>query len=191
MSPEPPLLARDALRAFAETQNGLIARQQAIDALGLTYAAIDNLVARRRLERVAHGIYRYPHLPGVQYEALQIALLRTGDPRAALSHETALSLYEISDVNPSQYHVTVPHRRRIRRADNDRYVVHTQVLTSHQITWWQQMAIVTPATAIEQCITHGTPTYLLRQAMERGGRTGAVPRADRERLSIQLDERHE
>lgn len=183
------LLARDALRELAETQNGLVTRQQALDELGLTAGAVDNLVARGSLEKVAHGIYRFPHLPGIEDEQFQVALLRTGDPDAALSHETALALHEISDVNPARYHVTVPVARRIRRADNDRYVVHVQQLGSRQIAWWHLMRIVTPTTAIEQCIEDGTPTYLLRQAIERGARTGAVRHDDVARLTEAVEER--
>lgn len=182
-------LARDALVEFAESQNGLVTRQQAIDELALTAAAVDNLVARGRLERVAHGVYRYPRLPGVEFEVYQVALLRTGDPDAVLSHETALAIHDISDVNPSRHHVTIPRKRRIRRSDNDRYVVHVQRLDARQVMWWAQMPIVTPATAIEQCLDTGTPTYLLRQALERGARTGAVPREDATRLTRALVQR--
>lgn len=182
-------LARDALRELAEAQNGLVTRAQALDELRLTAGAVDNLVARDRLVKVARGIYRVPHLPGIENEQFQVALLRTGDPDAALSHETALALHDISNVNPARYHVTVPSHRRIRRADNDRYVVHVHRLTQRQVTWWHLMRIVTPTTAIEQCIADGTPTYLLRQAIERGARTGAVRRDDVERLTEALEAR--
>ena len=118
-----------------------------------------------------------------------MALLRTGDADAVLSHETALAIHDISDVNPSRYHVTIPRAHRIRRSDNDRYVIHVQRLPARQVTWWQQMPIVTPAAAIEQCMAYGTPTYLLRQALDRGARTGAVPRADLIRLTEALERR--
>ncbi|MCL2848505.1 MAG: type IV toxin-antitoxin system AbiEi family antitoxin domain-containing protein [Micrococcales bacterium] len=78
MSTHSGALARDVLRDLAQTQNGLVTRQQAIRTLSVTAAAVDNLVARGALERVAHGIYRYPYLPGVEDEQLQVALLRTG-----------------------------------------------------------------------------------------------------------------
>lgn len=182
-------LTRDALLDLAEAQNGLVTRQQAIDELDIDPTAFDAFVARGRLERVARGIYRYPRLPGIEYEPYQVALLRTGDPDAALSHETALAIHDISDVNPSRYHVTVPRLRRIRRSDNDRHIVHVQRLTPRQVTWWQKMLVVTPATAIEQCLAYGTPTYLLRQALERGARTGAVQRDDLNHLTEAL-ERH-
>ncbi|KQY22813.1 hypothetical protein ASD16_09345 [Cellulomonas sp. Root485] len=177
------------MRERALEQNGLLTRRQALEDLGLTAGAVDNLVARGRLDRVAHGIYRYPHLPGIADEQYQVALLRTGDPDAALSHETALQLHELSDVNPARYHVTVPQPLRIRRSDNARYVVHVQRLTARQVTWWHQMRIATPATAIEQCLERGTPTYLLRPAIDQGQRTGAVRNDDAARLSAALEAR--
>ena len=183
------VLARDALRDLAAGQNGLVSRRQAIDDLGVTTGALDHLVARGGLLPVARGIYRVPYLPGVENERYQVALLRTGDPDAALSHETALALHEISDVNPGRYHVTVPQHRRIRRADNDAFVIHVEQLQPRQVGWWNLMRIVTATTAIEQCIASGTPTYLLRQAIERGERTGAVRRADLVRLTELLEDR--
>lgn len=92
--------------------------------------------------------------------------------------ESRRCLHEISDVSPALYHVTVGERRRLRRSDNDRFAVHVQRLTPRQATWWHEMRIVTLATAIEQCIEYGTPTYLLREAIERRLRTGAVRRID-------------
>ncbi|MDO8145474.1 MULTISPECIES: type IV toxin-antitoxin system AbiEi family antitoxin domain-containing protein [unclassified Isoptericola] len=183
------VLARDALRDLAEGQNGLVSRRQAVDDLGVTPGALDHLVARGGLLPVARGIYRVPYLPGVENERYQVALLRTGDPEAALSHETALALHEISDVNPARYHVTIPTARRIRRSDNDAFVVHVERLMPDQLGWWNLMRVVTATTAIEQCIAYGTPTYLLRQAIERGERTGAVRRADVARLTQLLEDR--
>lgn len=187
MRPATKPLARDALLELARAQNGLISRRQAVHESNITADGVDKLVARGRLEPVTHGIYRYPLLPGVEFEPYQVALLRTGDPQAVLSHETALDIYDVSDVNPGRYHVTVPRARRIRRADNDAYVVHERAVAPDQVTWWEQMRIVTLAAAIEQCLEYGTPTYLLRQAAERGARKGLLRRADRVRLAEMME----
>lgn len=187
--PDVTTLARDVLRDLALGQNGLVSRRQALEELGLSAAAVDSLVARGALERVAHGIYRVPYLPGAGVEPYQVAILRAGHPDAVLSHETALDVHGISDVNPARYHVTIPERHRIRRSDNDRYVVHVERLGPRQVTWWNEMRVVTPVVAVEQCLAYGTPTYLLRQALERGGRTGAVLRRDIVRLGAALEAR--
>lgn len=181
-------LARDALRDLAEQQNGLFTRRQALES-GVTLAAVNNYIGHGRVERVAHGIYRYPHLPGGEFESFQVALLRTGDPDAILSHETALAIWDVSDANPSRYHVTVPVARRIRRSDNDLYVIHEETLTPEQWTWWELMPVATLPTAIRQCITAGTPAYLLRQAITQGARTGAVTKDLEHQLTAAMETR--
>jgi predicted transcriptional regulator of viral defense system len=45
-------------------------------------------------------------------------------PAGRLSHETALELYELCDVNPSAIHLTVPTRFRTRKAIPESYWVH-------------------------------------------------------------------
>ena len=121
-----------------------------------------------------------------QGEFVPVIPPRSGDRGA---HETALALHEISDVNPARYHVTVPVGRRIRRSGNDRHVGHVQRLRLDQVGWWNLMRIATPTAAIEQCLAEGTPSYLLRQAIERGARTGAVRRDDVARLTDALENR--
>jgi hypothetical protein len=49
---------------------------------------------------------------------------------------------------------------------------------------------VTPATAVAQCIAYGTPTYLLRQALDRGRRQGYLTIDQHDQLARALEERH-
>lgn len=120
-----------------------------------------------------------------------LAVLWTRVPEAALSHETALDAYGISDVNPNRIHLTVGKQRRFRRTGAEVYVVHYQDLAPKQIGWWQEIPTVTPATAIAQCIASGTPTYLLRQSIERGQAQGYLKVAERDELAKALKVRHE
>jgi hypothetical protein len=46
---------------------------------------------------------------------------------------------------------------------------------------------VTPLTAIEQSLTSGVPTYLLRQAITSAYKKAMIRDADRRRLSASLD----
>ncbi|BBZ15290.1 type IV toxin-antitoxin system AbiEi family antitoxin domain-containing protein [Mycobacterium branderi] len=183
-------LARDELWDIASTQLGFVTAQQAV-ALGVDKFALQMLVHRGTLTRVAHGVYRFPRFPVSQYDPYMLAVLWTRAPEACLSHETALDAYEISDVNPNRIHVTIAKRRRLRRTGGDDYVIHRQDLAPTQIGWWQEIPTVTPATAIAQCIAYGTPTYLLRQAIERGHAQGYLKAAERDELAKQLEARHE
>ena len=164
--------------------------QQALEA-GVSKSALQMLVHRGTLERTAHGVYRFPWYPVSEYDQFALAVLWTRVPEAALSHETALDCYDISDVNQNRIHVTVGKRRRFRRANTQDYVVHSEDLEASQIGWWQEIPIVTPVTAIAQCIADGTPTYLLRQAIERGHAQGHLKAAERNALAASLGERYE
>lgn len=184
------LLARDALWEIATVQHGFVTAWQATEA-GISKQALQMLVYRGTLERAAQGVYRFPQYPVGEHDDLALAVLWTRAPEAALSHETALDCYGISDINPNRIHITVGKQRRFRRSDGQNYVVHYENLSVRQIGWWQEIPTVTPATAIGQCIRYGTPMYLLRQAIDRGHARGYLKAAERDALSDQLEARHE
>ena len=179
----------DKLREIALDQHGYVTTTQANDA-GVAKPALAMLVKRGRLERAAFGVYRVPQVPATQYDPFTLAVLWTGVAEAVLSHETALAAYEVSDVNPTTINITVAERRRIRRSGGTGYAIHYQDLEPDQITWWQQIPIVTLKTAIEQCLQSGTPSYLLRQAIENGGRVGLLLADDVARLTKNLEDRN-
>ena len=120
---------------------------------------------------------------------LRLILLWTGASEACLSHDTALGVWEVSDINPDRIHLTFASHRRIRRAGGGLYVVHHQDLDARQVTWWQGIPTVNVPTAIAQCIASGVPTYLIRQALDRAGRTSRLPTADVEQLAAALEAR--
>ena len=183
-------LARDELWEIATNQRGFVSAQQAAD-VGVTTGALQMMVQRGTLLRAAFGVYRFPLYPSDQHDHLMLAVLWTRASEACLSHETALDLYAISDVNPHAVHVTIGRRRRLRRQGGDDYVIHHEDLSPDQIGWWEQIPTVTPATAIRQCLVDGTPTYLVRQAIERGFAGGLLRASDRDELAAALEVRHE
>lgn len=175
----------ERLREVALDQHGFVTTVQAVEE-GVSHAELSTMVARGRLERLAHGVYRVPQVAVTEFDQYQLAVLWTGAPEACLSHDTALAAWEISDINPDRIHLTVARHRRIRRAGGDRYVVHHENLDASEVTWWQGIRIVTVATAIAQCIVSGVPSYLIRQALDRGGRTSLLLAEDRKRLTHKL-----
>jgi predicted transcriptional regulator of viral defense system len=178
----------ERLREIALDQHGFVTTEQGVQE-GVSHAELSTLVARNRLERVAHGVYRVPQVAETEFDQYQLAVLWTGASEACLSHDTALAAWEVSDINPDRIHLTVARRRRIRRAGGDLYVVHHQDLGARQVTWWQGIRTANVPTAIAQCIASGVPTYLIRQALDRAGRTSHLPTADAENLAIALEAR--
>ena len=179
----------ERLREVALDQYGYVTTAQALG-VGVPHPQLSKMVARGRLTRVAHGVYQVPQVPTTQYGPFMLAVLWTGAPESCLSHDTALAAWEISDINPTAIHVTVGRHRRIARAGGEGYVLHRQDLNDNERTWWEGIPIVTVPTAIAQSIDSGVPTYLLRQALERGGRTGALTQADHDALAASLEGRH-
>jgi predicted transcriptional regulator of viral defense system len=178
---------RERLWEIALDQYGFVTSADAAR-LGIPAGELPKLAARRKLAHAAHGVYRFPEFPANPNAQLMEAVLWTRDPRAALSHDTALDVYELSDVNPNVINVTIPKRKNpIRRADMPaEYAVHYENLEPVQVGWWEQIPIVTPATAIDQAIMTTARPDLVRQAIDQARTRGLIdkPTAARQRKAL-------
>lgn len=103
----------DALYHLAEPQAGYFNARQAAKA-GFSWERLTDYSKNGRFQRVAHGIYRLAQFPSSRFEDLFVAWLKCG-PKSAISHESALALYDLSDVLPRKVHVTVPRTASRRR----------------------------------------------------------------------------
>lgn len=178
----------ERMREIALDQHGFITTAQALEE-DISHPELSTMVARGRIARAAHGVYRVPQVAETEFDQYQLAVLWTGAAEACLSHDTAMEAWGISDINPDRIHLTVTRRRRLRRGGGERYVIHHEDLDPKQIAWWQGIRTVTVPTAIGQCIASGVPSYLIRQALDRAGRTSQLPAAERERLTAELETR--
>ena len=183
------LTSLDRLREIALYQHGFVTSAQTRDA-GVSTPLLASMVRRGRLERVSRGVYRIGQVPVTQYAPLMQAVLWPGFPEACVSHDSALDVWDISDILPNQIHVTVGAKRRIEREIPNRYVIHYEDLDPREVTWFESIPTVAAGTAIRQCLETGVPTYLIRQALERSVRTGIVPSAERDELTKQMEARY-
>jgi predicted transcriptional regulator of viral defense system len=168
----------------AESQAGYFAAHQARES-GFTWERLSSNVDRGRFIRIRHGIYRLTQYPGSEFEDLLVAWLRTG-PDSVISHESALALYDLSDVLPAEIHIIVP-RTSSRRRPGIRQ--HTHRLDPNEVTTREGLPVTTvPRTladvaaaglaeekvrqAIREAIERGltSPETLWRYARKRGGR---------------------
>lgn len=101
----------EALVAIASQQGGYFTAHQALLA-GYAYPRHHYHVQSGNWERVARGIFRLRDYPLPEREDLIVLSLmshdHSGQPQAVFSHETALALHDLSDVNPARLHLTVP-----------------------------------------------------------------------------------
>jgi predicted transcriptional regulator of viral defense system len=172
---------------IALDQYGFVTSRDARE-LGINVVELGKLSHRHQLEHVGYGIYRFPQLPATPLDAYMLATLWTGG-RGVLSHDTALELYELSDINPARIHLTVPEGYRPRRREGELYAVHHEALDAGQVRRFEGIPIVTPGTAIDQAIRTGMPAYLLRQAIEAARARGLVTKHEQADWNRMLKER--
>src|SRR5689334_22459123 len=102
-----------ALYEVASSQEGLFTTRQAASA-GYSPPLLVHHQHAGRIVRIRRGIYRLIHYPPGEYEELVVAWLWS-EREGVISHQTALSLHGLSDVLPTQLHITLPTSFRKRR----------------------------------------------------------------------------
>lgn len=178
--------AQQQLWEIALDQHGFVTTDDA-RALGIAAHTLRFLAQRGTLSREAHGVYRFERFPTSKADDYMQAVLWTGQPDAALTHETTLDLLELADVNPDRVHVTVPVGTRVRRQGGERIVLHEEDLTAADLGWWQGIRCATAATAIRQVIdARTTPVHLARQAIETARARGAITVDEQDAMLTQI-----
>jgi predicted transcriptional regulator of viral defense system len=175
------------LAEIANEQYGFLtpddAREREIDPINLV-----RMFQRGHLERRATGVYRLRLTPASSLDAYMEAVLWPGrGVRGVLSHDTALDLYELSDVNPAKIDVMLPRAHRIRRAVPGEYRIHHEDLADEDVTTFEGIPIVTPARAIRQAAAAHLGPALIGQAIDHAERDGRLTRRAAETLRRELD----
>ena len=181
----------DELLPLAEQNDGLVTSTQARE-LGIADSVLARLTQRGKLERVARGVYRIPYFPTdrlSQYrEAVLWARASQGPEQVSLSHETALGVYGISDVNPSQVHISVPKDARLRRKKPKWIVIHRGDLPSSEVTTHEGLPVTTVAKSVLDVMEATGRLGLARQAVKDARKEGYISAAELNRLTRQLNQ---
>ncbi|MBM4457913.1 MAG: hypothetical protein FJ011_09155 [Chloroflexi bacterium] len=154
-----PLDTLDKLYEIAEAQAGYFTTAQAA-AAGVDRRRLAYFTAAGQLQRIRRGIYRLTHFPRSRYEDLVIAWLETG-PHSVISHDSALTLYDLSDVLPASIHVTVP-RTASRRRHGLR--LHTNQIGPADVTSYDGMQVTTVPRTIADVALDGLSDEFVEQA---------------------------
>lgn len=178
----------ERLREVALDQHGYVTTAQALGE-GVSYPELSTMVARGRLERVAHGVYRVPQVAETEFDRYQLAVLWAGVPEACLSHDTALKLWGISESNPARIHLSVGRHRRLRRTGGDLFVVHRHDVNASDVTFWQGIRTTDVPTSIVQCIDSGVSADVLQHALDRAGQEQRITPEAKGRIQELLDAR--
>lgn len=168
--------AADKLFEIAEGQQGYFTYQQALSA-GYYRKAAHFYAKTGEWIRAKRGIYRLAKFPLADRPDLVMWSLwsvdRSGHIQGVYSHQTALSLYELTDANPAKLHMTVSHSFRKRNPLPPIIVLHRAELPESDISKYQGYLVTTPVRTIRDMIEAGTmhPQDIktgLRQAVQKG-----------------------
>jgi predicted transcriptional regulator of viral defense system len=168
-----PLTAARMLAILAQAQGGYFTAKQA-SSVGYGYRHLDYHETVGNFERVAHGLYRLPTVPVAEHDDL-IRLTfwsrnQKDEPQAVVSHESALSLHDLTDLLPNYVHLTVPRTFR-KRAPNG-CKLHKSTLAADEIEEREGFTVTTPLRTLVDAATSGLSQEQLniavRDAIDRG-----------------------
>lgn len=172
----------DHLFAIAESQDGYFTMAQALEA-GFARSTHSYHVKERNWLREHRGIYRLRQYSQTEHARLVLWSLwsrdRKGQPQGVYSHTTALALRDLSDVNPSKLHMTVPMSFRRNSEIPAVLVLHKGKLDPKEVIHERGYAITTVMRSILDSAQSGdADVTMLEQALAEGLRRGLVTRLE-------------
>ncbi len=170
----------------ATGQAGYFTTRQASEA-GYSPQLLVHHLHAGRVARVHRGIYRLVHFPADQHEEMVIPWLWS-DRAGIISHQTALSLHELSDILPARVHLTLPsawQRRRLRPPPD--VVLHYADVPPRDRAWFGAVPVTNPRRSLNDCARNGLSPDLLRQAAQQALHRGLVTRGEIVEVENALD----
>jgi predicted transcriptional regulator of viral defense system len=140
-----------ALMTVAQDQQGYFTTKQAIEA-GYAENTHPYHVHAGNWERVCRGIHRMAYFPPPEDGEMMAWLLwsrgRDEKPVAAMSHQTALSLFDLGDFNPAKIHMSVPKTFRRNSPTPKAVVLHRATLAPAEVTRLRGLIVCRPLRAL-------------------------------------------
>jgi predicted transcriptional regulator of viral defense system len=179
-----------ALGELAERQEGYFSAAQAALA-GVDRHRLQRLTGQGIIERDKRGIYRFPNYPladrGELWRAVLWPTVRRGDVLATLSHGTALSLYDVSTINPSVIDISLPRSVRIRRVIPPAYRLHFRNYSSGEVTTLHSLPATTLFRTLLDLILDSSESQFVSESLENAPRMGLLNSAEVNRLRTLRD----
>ena len=166
----------------AEGQQGYFTTKQA-KAAGFAENTHPYHVQAGNWIREHRGIYRLALFPQTDHPDLAIWSLwsrnRHEETEGVYSHQTALSLHELSDVNPAKLHMTVPPRFRRNSEIPSVLILHHGIVPPQDIQTAQGFQFTRPLRTIADVAETGTlERGFLRQAIRQAFDRGLITRSE-------------
>jgi len=174
--------AAKRLYEIAESQQGFFTTKQA-KAAGFAENTHPYHVQAGNWVREHRGIYRLASFPRSERPDLMLWSLwsrnRSETAQGVYSHQTALSLHELSDLMPAKLHMTAPKSFR-RNSEIPRVLVlHVADMPQSDIADANGVRVTKPMRTILDLLEGGElPSATLRQALREGLRRGLIRRSE-------------
>ncbi len=167
-----------SLFEIAEGQQGYFTAKQAA-AAGYQLGSQAHHVKSGNWVRVERGIYRVARFPQSSEEQLVIYALwsrnRAGEIEGVYSHQTALSIHELSDVNPAKLHLTVPTTFRRRVKAPKILVLYRANLDQKDVEQRQGFVVTRPLRTIaDLAAADSVSRDIIEQALTEGRQRGLI-----------------
>jgi len=161
------------LYQIAASQGGYFSASQASEA-GYTYRQQHYHRSRGNWLLIDRGIFRLRDFPpGEREDLIRWSLWsrdQKGTPQAVVSHETALTVHDLSDVMPERVHLTVP--KGFRKRVPVGCVLHAASLAEEEIEPRLGYSVTTPLRTLldvaDSALSQEHLNAAVREALERG-----------------------
>ena len=166
------------LYEIAQSQQGFFTTKQAkragfAEKTHAYHVKVGNWIREHR------GIYRMADFPTAERPDLMLWYLwsqnRQEVPEGTYSHDTALSLHELSDIMPSKLHMTVPKHFRRNSLIPEVLILHRADLNESDIEQMQAVRVTRPLrTVLDLLQTDHVDRSLIRQTIDEAMRRGLI-----------------
>lgn len=176
----------DALYGTAEALAGYFTTAHAAKA-GYSPQLLHKYLAKGRIARVRRGIYRLVHFPTSEHEELVVPWL-WADQEGVFSHETALTLHDLSDLLPAHVHMTLPkswQRRRLRVPKG--LVLSFAQIDDIDLHWFGPVPITSPRRTLRDCIDVYVSPEFVEQGILQARARGLISADEERKLSVLLE----
>jgi len=168
---------RQRLFELAATQGGYFTAAQARE-IGYDSRTLWHHAKTGQLERVSRGFYRLAEYPSESHEDVIAAWVKAGPNRAAVSHETALALYDLAPIRQRNIHITVQreHRPYKGQARLPGVQVHTitQPFQPGEVVQRFGVRVTSPARSIADAAEAGTDPSAINEVIGSALRHGLL-----------------
>jgi len=155
------------LEALALERGGYFRREDA-HSHGITDRLLSYHTNTGRFERVLPAVFRIARAPISRWDEFFLAWVWSRY-RGAISHESALSLFGLSDLLPTRIQVTVPPDESRR---SSRFAIYRSQLNDDEITFYEGVRVTTPARSIADAAAAGADPEQIQKAVKEGIQRG-------------------